>query len=1672
MSNELDPKDLDRLKVELIKYAEEGATDDDMRLFRESFIGEIKKKSQKTPSIPTFSTSLEEVIQPSVSGAKEIAQSPLKSNLKSEIPTFIDPTKPLKTKEVIDINAEKKPFDSEVIREQRKQRMGTHSSNLMAAIIKEPDLYTKKASTSNYGTQFVPETPNIENISKAIDAYAEKIKRTTNEDITTYDKQYLVNSIAEQVKQRKNIAEAAANASLRAINRKELPLYAYTGVSNDKGEVLTKGLFQEANEKIVNEQNKEVNNYKINSENLTNKVALEVAPEVNALKLDAKSKSELLNQEVSIAFNKSFEEKDKALYAQYNQLVQSGQMTPEVANGALKIKREELQKQTQDEVTAAYAPKFDQLNKEVNLKSKDIQSRYNRNYLAKANLLKEATDKRLQEIAQKNMVNMPKGYIEKWGKDFQESLAEIDKKNINQAYLDAKNTPMAARMSKAITAGFGDVLGSIGGAMSFAGLDASAINDVVIKTAMQNELASGAYYQIKDEESKAKGNKYENFGEKLLDPSWWIDNGVRSVPFMLATMPVGIAAGYGTGTLAKMLGASKRAAAISSAVGGGAVSWYGEATLEAGSAFNDALKQGYSEKDAAEIAARTYKNNLSTLPLSVFQMMPVFSKAFNFTKAFAMETVLGGAEEILQGWSQAEANAAANGQDVSLFEYAKTPQALEEGAIGAAMSSGMSLFALDSTPNIDKQISVLMSSISVGGEQHARAVLDIMNKNKAITDAQYKEANLQIDYILNGIESVQNFNVDDNLKAGLIGKFAKIGRAKAMLTDDENDLASQAAKEMIAEQEKEIKEILKGNTPLYLVFEKGNPIPTAASKEDFIAILKDPKLREQFTLQAINDDRWQSQVDKVYKTEKPTEEIINAEQEIIPTTETPTTPISGVSGEVQESGAVEVNIADRSRKDLFPNESRFANEVGQSGENSQISSYKEVNGIGLSEYSNPKNGLVDVIMTGTSDNDYVGYIRIYENGKPTNRWTSKMSNKSGNKGNFKTMITEAQKLLPEGHEYTETTNISLDGLRVYANSLSRDYEIATDEDGKPITNNVELNNATLAALQGAKNQQETEDLFDTKRGITRDEFNQIKEQVNKLLPNTRLLFDSANGIVTIQLPVLKSTKKQKTTNEQQNDKESNSNQSNANEANGQVVLEGVRETGNEDEVGKSSQQLREEEVVKPLSERIADLRAAEKDEYAALKNPTEKAKKKIYDKYDKLITPLIREQKAESKPIPLPTEDKSKEIALQKEIERKDNLAIEVSAYNRLSIAAKNTKEGQGKLRKINNTARDLGYKVTANNKNKWNLDVTKDGKKLTKSKNNEEVPAPTVEAKEFAKEMIRKGLLVDTIDLGFEIADNKQGIADIKANKDTKPARRIINALQEAKENDNIAYKEYDKVTNQWVGYNIPLSEIMVATNEIKLEEYTEKEIQDLEDSFNEMTKELTQEEINNYNNLFENENETINEGTKSESDVSNKSNKKEKGIAEIELDKKITTAKEQLEKAKKELQNKYKEFGVKATGDLFGKPKQEDVLFDNEIADDAQIKAIKPYKEAITIAQRELDKLQEPNRREKAIEFDNKQNKLDLSQKETVQKTEQTKKVVKALNIAEVEAVAKALAKEESKQGKTEAKNARKTEAAKSIKETENAKTILAIANNLDAIRAKLLENGNIKTIDCKWG
>lgn len=115
------------------------------------------------------------------------------------------------------------------------------------------------------------------------------------------------------------------------------------------------------------------------------------------------------------------------------------------------------------------------------------------------------------------------------------------------------------------------------------------------------------------------------------------------------------------------------------------------------------------------------------------------------------------------------------------------------------------------------------------------------------------------------------------------------------------------------------------------------------------------------------------------------------------------------------------------------------------------------NGTGGTLYQD-ENGNDAVVIAAIDDNNYVGYFREYdEQGNPTNRWSAKFQNGSGIRENHRDMMTTAQELLPAGHELTEHTSVSTDGLRNLANQLRHGYELQYDEQGNIITTEVAVN---------------------------------------------------------------------------------------------------------------------------------------------------------------------------------------------------------------------------------------------------------------------------------------------------------------------------------------------------------------------------------------------------------------------------------------------------------------------------------------------------------------------------------------------------------------------------------------------------------------------------------------
>jgi hypothetical protein len=188
-------------------------------------------------------------------------------------------------------------------------------------------------------------------------------------------------------------------------------------------------------------------------------------------------------------------------------------------------------------------------------------------------------------------------------------------------------------------------------------------------------------------------------------------------------------------------------------------------------------------------------------------------------------------------------------------------------------------------------------------------------------------------------------------------------------------------------------------------------------------------------------------------------------------------------------------------------------------------SYVNKDGIETVEYTNPQTGLVDAYISAFGNNDFVAYMRVYDaNGKPTNRFTSKLERRTQRAGATKAMLEELQSRLPEGHEYTEDVSVSTDGLKFIAGQLQQGYEVVRDATGNAVTSEVAIsgesivNDLPVAVDPNGK--------FENIRVSSPAEFAKVRPVIAKMLEKfgvglTEQNVRWENGTVFIDLPVLR-----------------------------------------------------------------------------------------------------------------------------------------------------------------------------------------------------------------------------------------------------------------------------------------------------------------------------------------------------------------------------------------------------------------------------------------------------------------------------------------------------------------------------------------------------------------------
>jgi hypothetical protein len=233
----------------------------------------------------------------------------------------------------------------------------------------------------------------------------------------------------------------------------------------------------------------------------------------------------------------------------------------------------------------------------------------------------------------------------------------------------------------------------------------------------------------------------------------------------------------------------------------------------------------------------------------------------------------------------------------------------------------------------------------------------------------------------------------------------------------------------------------------------------------------------------------------------------------------------------------------------------------------------------------------------------------------------------------------------------------------------------------------------------------------------------------------------------------------------------------------------------------------------------------------------------------------------------------NKEEIVDTEIQRRDNLVNEVSTYNKLTKAAKASSKGVKMLNGIKTRATEMGF-TTQENKGKLEV-INVNGKRLTKSRTTEEVAEPTQEARDNFKKLFKEGVIVPSIvSQALEPTQIRVAIEAFKNGKETKDVKRLINEFADFDEDTDVKYREWDG--NKWVGFSVPLSEML--TQEVDVDNLTEKEINELADVYDEMFANIDEETQTQLTNLFYEEQETRQQDQSKDS-TSSKSSTKAKG-------------------------------------------------------------------------------------------------------------------------------------------------------------------------------------------------
>ena len=208
-----------------------------------------------------------------------------------------------------------------------------------------------------------------------------------------------------------------------------------------------------------------------------------------------------------------------------------------------------------------------------------------------------------------------------------------------------------------------------------------------------------------------------------------------------------------------------------------------------------------------------------------------------------------------------------------------------------------------------------------------------------------------------------------------------------------------------------------------------------------------------------------------------------------------------------QAGQNEIDESEKARQArINSSEYKYDKEMRVYGYTGHLYDYRNGVAIYLDEEGNPL-----IYLAAQNDNTYIGLFR-----DDSGMWSTKMENASNDKTVFKGLISAVMDMLPEGAKFYEHSNVSVDGLRVFAQQLNHGFKVSDE------TYECGLNGEDKANVLGSKFKGDGE--FDSIKHATEADLEHFKgvlkpymEALGRTTDDIRL---GEDGKVLLTLPIL------------------------------------------------------------------------------------------------------------------------------------------------------------------------------------------------------------------------------------------------------------------------------------------------------------------------------------------------------------------------------------------------------------------------------------------------------------------------------------------------------------------------------------------------------------------------